>query len=206
MIKNIIFDLGRVLLEFEPESFLWQHYSSHPRAQDMVASIMEHVFNSREWIELDRGIISLSVATQKMIQRCPQYKDEIEYCMQNWHKMLIPIAGSVTILKEIKSNKYTIYILSNFQKNAFEYVEKKYDFFSLFDDKIISYTMGMIKPEAAIFKETIARFSINPEESLFIDDMLPNVKAAAEAGFQTIHFKNPLQLKDELNSKFTQIL
>ena len=91
-----------------------------------------------------------------------------------------------------------MYILSNFHKQAFNYVIEKFDFFNYFDGRIISADIGMIKPESEIYDHLLNKFNLKAEETLFIDDSKKNIKAALKKGIRVIHYKDAASLEKEL--------
>jgi putative hydrolase of the HAD superfamily len=194
MIRNIVFDLGNVLLDFDPESYLEKlDYSG-----DLKDKLMREIFKTEEWLQLDRGTISQAEAVKKWQQRNPELKAEIENVMTGWEKILTLKADTAEILKSLAAEDYNLYILSNFHHIAYDYVSSKYDFFNYFDGQIISADLGMIKPEAEIYEYLLNEFNLNAGETLFIDDSKANIKEALKKGIRVIHFTNADNLKEEL--------
>ncbi|NLM96433.1 MAG: HAD family phosphatase [Halanaerobiaceae bacterium] len=193
MIRNIIFDLGNVLLNFNPERFLSVRYD-----KDKGKRILREVFQSEEWLMLDKGVITQEEAIEVLSRRFPMDSSTIEQVFQEWTEMLTPIYGTVEILEKLKENDYRLYVLSNFHILAFNKVYRDYSFFQLFDGMIISSKVKKLKPELEIYYELINRYSINPEESIFIDDIPENLKGAEKAGLRTILFRSPEDLLSEL--------
>ncbi|TDO94378.1 putative hydrolase of the HAD superfamily [Halanaerobium saccharolyticum] len=194
MIRNIIFDLGNVLLNFEPESYLNKlGYNGEIEAQ-----LRAEIFETEEWLLLDRGTITQEQAVKKWQQRNPELKDEIAAVMAEWEKMLTLKEDSLEILKKLADRDFNLYILSNFHQKAFEYVSSKYEFFNYFDGQVISADIGMIKPELEIYEHLLDKFNLKAEETLFIDDSKANIKAALKKGIRVIHFKDAASLEEEL--------
>ncbi|MFW5961938.1 MAG: HAD family hydrolase, partial [bacterium] len=194
LIKNIIFDLGNVLLDFKPESYLEKlNYRG-----DLKNRLKTEIFETEEWLQLDRGNISQAEAIKKWQQRNPDLKDEIADVMLEWEKILTLKEDTAEILDSLAAEDYNLYILSNFHHKAYEYVSSEYDFFNYFDGQIISAEVGMVKPEAEIYEHLLDKFNLKSEETLFIDDSKENIKAALEKGIRVIHFTNAVNLKEEL--------
>lgn len=196
MIKNIVFDLGNVLLDFKPLEYL----KAKGIEGDKCKQVLSEVFKSEEWLMLDRGTITEEEAIDKICKRSKENSDLIRLAMDNWYEILIPIQESVEILKNIKANGYKAYVLSNFHLIAYENVTEKYSFFKYFDGGVISYEENLLKPEADIYDRLIKRYDIKPEETIFIDDTLENVEGAKALGINGILFKSP----EDLIEKFKE--
>lgn len=194
MIKNIIFDLGRVLLNFEPLEYTYKKIPDRERAN----KIYSEIFKSNEWIMLDRGVITEKEAINRICDRNPGNDKLIREVMNNWYEILTPMEDVVDILKELKLLGYKVYFLSNFHLLAFEKVFEKYEFFRNFDGGVVSYKEKLLKPESEIYNKLVSRFGINPSESVFIDDTKENIISAEKLGFKAIHFTTSLGLKEKL--------
>ncbi|WP_319202758.1 HAD family phosphatase [uncultured Ilyobacter sp.] len=194
MIKNIIFDLGRVLLNFEPLEYTYKKIPDKQRAY----KIYQEVFKSNEWIMLDRGVITEEEAINRICDRNLENDQLIREVMNNWYEILTPMKDVVEILKKLKLMGYKIYFLSNFHLLAFEKVSKKYDFFRNFEGGIVSYRENQLKPENEIYNTLSDRYDINPSESIFIDDTKENIISAEKLGFKTVLFTSSIDLKEKL--------
>lgn len=191
--KNIIFDIGNVLLKFQPRDYLSQFYN-----QKTTNELMNIIFMSSEWIELDKGSMLINDVIDILTNRFPQYKDEITFILNHWTDMMTPIEENVHIAYQLKEKGYSLYLLSNFHKEAIETVFNKYEFFQIFDGKIISAHVHHIKPDYKIYQLLLEKYSLQPKKSLFIDDSLANVKAAEELGIKGIHVPYLDHLEDKL--------
>ncbi len=201
MIKNVIFDLGNVLLKFQPKEFLLRFTDDAEYIEQFIAKI----FRSNIWINLDRGTTSLENAKDDFVSKYSKEKDFLTLFFNHWMEMLTPIEENIEILKNLRNIGYKTYILSNFIRETYTFIEKKYDIFSLFEGQIISGRENVIKPEKAIYKLLLNRFSLIPEESLFIDDVLHFLKPAKKLGIKTIWNRPETDLREELK-KFDIIL
>ena len=195
MIKNIIFDIGNVLLEFKPLDYLQRTFNDN----NLEKLLYKEIFQGEEWLNLDRGILTQDQAIKVITSRNPNYEVHIKKLLDNWIDILIPIEGTVRILNELKTNGYKLYLLSNFHALAFETVYSQYDFFKNFDGGIISYKENLIKPESEIYTKLLVTYNLNAEECLFIDDTLVNIEAADRLGINTLHFDNFQTLEKNLN-------
>ncbi len=191
--KNIVFDLGNVLLRFYPEEYLSQHF-----CKEIYEELMIIIFCSDEWVQLDLGHLLIDDVIDIFNKRYPKYQKEMTFTLKNWTDMLIPIKENVEVLKECQQKGYSLYVLSNFHKEAIFTMKEKYDFFSLFDGGIISGFEHVIKPDKKIYELLFERYHLDPKESLFIDDSLANIETAKHLGMNGIHLRFDTNLKEEL--------
>lgn len=196
MINNIIFDIGNVLLGFNPKEYLKSKV-----AEEKLEEIYKCIFQSDEWPMLDRGTISEEDAKLNIINRNIENKELINLVFENWYDILIPIESSVNVLKKLKQKGYKVYYLSNFHLAAFEHVTKKHDFFQLFDGGVVSYKENLLKPEKEIYEKIIDKYDLEPIQTIFVDDTKENIEAAIKSGLKGILLNNPKDLIIEL-SKF----
>ena len=199
MVKNVVFDLGNVLLNFNSDKII----ADHVQDDELHQQISANIFESEEWILLDRGTITAKEATKRFIERMPQNEKLIKEIMENWKQYLTPINENVEVLNNLAQKPINLYVLSNFHKEAFEEVYKKYDFFNHFDGLIISYREKTVKPEKEIYEKLITRFNLKPETTLFIDDSQRNIEAAQKMGFKTIHFNDNIKLSNAITDYIT---
>jgi len=197
MIKNIIFDIGNVLLEFKPLDYLKRTFND----DNIEKLLYNEIFLGEEWLHLDRGILTQDEVIKAISLKNPKHEVYIKKCMDNWIDILTPIEGTVKVLSELKEKGYKLYLLSNFHCLAFETVYSKYDFFKHFDGGIISYKENLLKPESEIYYKLLDTYNLTAEESLFIDDTIVNVEAARRLGINAVHYEGCEMLRKSL-SKF----
>jgi 2-haloacid dehalogenase len=196
--KNIIFDLGGVLIDWNPEYVYLKEFSNDRKEMkwffDNVCTF--------DWNENQDAGYPLKKATEERVKLFPQYENLIRIYYGRWEEMLGgPINKSVNILRRIKKkNKLNVFALTNWSAETFPTALKKFDFLSLFEGIIVSGEEKTRKPFEKIYQITIDRFKIDPTESVFIDDNLRNVKAAEKLNIKGIHFKNSDKLEIELRN------
>lgn len=192
-IKNIVFDLGRVLIKFEPKEYIQQNVPEEKR-EDFYNGI----FGSTEWLMLDRGTLSYEDAKKIFKERVPGADKQIDRLFDvDLFEILQPIEENVKLLPKLKE-KYNLYILSNFHQPAFEHIFKKYDFFRLFDGHTVSCYYYLLKPEKEIYDILIDKFNLIPKETVFIDDTKVNIDACEKEGIRGIHLPDYTELKQKL--------
>jgi putative hydrolase of the HAD superfamily len=178
MIKNIVFDLGNVLLSFRPaEFFIKKKYPENIRNK-----ILTDIFGSREWAMLDNGDLTTSEAIDSIASISSLKKEEIELIFNLRSELMFPLDENVRLLPGLKKRGFKLYYLSNFPLDIFEETKNGYFFFTYFDGGIISSEVRLSKPDIRIFNLLLEKYSLLPAETLFIDDIEANVKVAESAG------------------------
>lgn len=193
MIKNIIFDLGNVLIRFKPEEFVNKNIKKEYREKFFNA-----VFKGQEWADLDRGVLEYSDAVKIFSEKIPECSSEIKKLFDNYIlDVLEPIEKNIEIMKSLKG-KYKLFVLSNFHYPAFDYIFKNWEFFKYFDGKVVSGHCKLLKPEKEIYELLCSTYSLNPIECVFIDDTKANIEAAEKFGIKGIHLTDINILEEKL--------
>jgi len=195
-IKNIIFDFGGVLMDWDPRYFFKTYFNDDEKMEWFLKNIAIDEWN----IEQDRGR-TLKEGTEILIEKHPDWEKEIRAYYDNWPVMLkSDIPKNVEILKKLEG-KFQLYGLTNWSAETFPIALDNYDFFQLFEDKIVvSGTEKLIKPGREIFELLLKRYDLKAEESVFIDDNIKNIETAKTLGFQVVHIKPQTDLGDELKN------
>lgn len=194
-IKAIIFDLGGVLIDWNPSYVFDKMFDDEEKKKHFFENIC-----TSDWNEKQDAGRSLKKATEELAAQYPEWEKYIEAYYGRWEEMLGgPIGDTVEIFRQIKdSGRYKLYALTNWSAELFPIALERYDFLHWFDGRVVSGEEKMRKPFPEFYQLIIDRFQLAPGETLFIDDNLRNVKAAEEIGLRTIAFQSPLQLKQKL--------
>lgn len=197
-ITAIIFDFGGVLLKWNPHNVYEKYFPNQPEAIDNFLTEI----NFMEWnAQQDKGRL-FAEGNAILAQEFPQYTELIYAYFENWGKSVDgQIDESVEILIALKNKGYPIYGLSNWSIETFPIARKRYQFFELLDDYVLSGDIKLIKPDAEIFEYALNKFGKTASECLFIDDSEANIITAKSLGFDTIHFKSPEQLQNEISAR-----
>ena len=198
-IKNIIFDLGGVLIDWNPE-FVFLDVFEGDRKK------MKWFFDeicTFDWNENQDAGYPLAQATQDRIALFPQYETWIRMYYGRWEEMLGgPIAETVVLLKKLIDHpNYRVVALTNWSHETFPIALNRFDFLHWFEGIVVSGEEQTRKPFPEIYTTTLDRFGFNAQESLFIDDNLRNIEAAEALGISGHHFKSPMQLQQFLEQK-----
>ncbi len=195
MINTIIFDLGNVLINWDPKLLYNQIFDSEEKTNHFLENICTLTWNE----EQDAGR-SLAAGTAALIKEYPEHKKEIEAYYDRWVEMLNgPIEGTVGIFRELKeSGKYKFYALTNWSAELFPVALREFDFLTWFDGIVVSGDEGIRKPHPDFYRIVFDRYQVKPEDALFIDDNLRNVEAARKMGIRSIRFTSAEELEKEL--------
>lgn len=195
-IRAIIFDFGNVLLEWNPRHVYRRYF---PNDEAAMERFLQEV-NFMDWnLQQDKGR-PFAEGVAELSKQFPQYSELIQAYHDNWeHSIGHHIEGTIEIMRRLKRAGYKLYGLSNWSAETFPLAQKKYNFFSLLDDIVISGAVGAVKPEPEIYEILLNRIGKPANECLFIDDAQANIQQAEKMGFATIHFQSPEQLEQELH-------
>lgn len=194
MIRNIVFDVGNVLVEYSWERMLEALHITG-EAYDAVAKATAL---SPMWNELDRSFLSDEEILQGFINNAPEYEREIRLVWDNIPESIHCYDYSVEWVRKFRKKGYKTYILSNYSKRGYEVTKQELPFVADMDGVLFSYEVKLVKPEPEIYQTLLEKFQLKPEECVFLDDNERNIIAAREAGIHAIHFKNKEQAEEEL--------
>lgn len=197
-ITSIIFDFGNVLVKWEPDNMFSPFFPDQPQAiKKFINDIKFMEWNAQQ----DKGR-SFAEGINLLAAEFPHYEPVIRGFHEYWEDSLGgAIQGSVELLHELKAKGYFLYGLSNWSAETFPIARKHYPFFNVFDGIVLSGEVKMIKPEPAIYEHCLQKMKRAANECLFIDDSEPNIITANKLGLDTIHFKSPEQLREEITKR-----
>lgn len=189
MIKNVIFDMGNVLLEYNPDVCL-EHFVEK---EEDRAVIKRELFEGPEWKEGDLGYLTDAERFDGVSKRVPErLHTALKRCATGWVMCMKPVSGAREFCSFVKENGYQIYVLSNASNSFYDYFP---DFLPLdyFDGIVVSCDIHMIKPDIRIYEYLLEKYGLKPEECFFIDDMAANIEGAKRAGMNGAVFKGDFE-------------
>jgi 2-haloacid dehalogenase len=190
----IVFDLGGVLIDWNPRHLYRKLIDDAARMEWFLAEVCHSAWNE----EQDRGR-AFGAAIEEAADRHPEYRPLIAAYFERWDEMMAgPIEGSVTILGELKDAGHELHALTNWSAETFPFARERFAFLDWFGSILVSADVGLIKPDPRIFELLLARIGRPPAECVYIDDNPKNAAAAAALGFDAIAFQSPDQLRAEL--------
>jgi 2-haloacid dehalogenase len=195
MINTIIFDLGAVLIDWNPHHLYRKLIADDEQRQYFLDNIC-----TSDWNEEQDAGRSLKEGTELLVSQHPEHEENIRAFYGRWDEMLAgPIQGTVDVFRALKeSGRYKIYALSNWSAETFEIAQQKFEFLNWFDGMVVSGLEKIRKPDPAFYNLLLTRYQVKPEEAVFIDDNYRNILAAESLGIKSIHFTSAEELRDKL--------
>jgi len=195
MINTIIFDLGAVLIDWNPHYVYKTIFDDEQEMHNFLANVC-----TSDWNEEQDAGRSLQEGTDLLVAQFPEHEANIRAFYGRWIEMLgEPFHGTVEIFKQLKeSDKYKIYALTNWSAETFPFAQARFDFLNWFDGIVVSGAEKIRKPTQEFYQILLNRYNVNPAEALFIDDNYRNVVAAEKMGIKSIHFKSAEELSAAL--------
>ena len=184
MVKNIVFDMGGVLIRFDRDLFISR---LHLQREDGDL-LKREVFLSLEWARMDRGTMDEAEAARAICERLPErLREAARQLVFSWDDPILPVEGMEELLRQLKEGGYRLFLLSNASVRQHEYWTSVPGH-QYFEDTLISADTGLVKPQPEFYTLACRRFGIAPEESLFIDDLPLNAEGAFFTGMRPIVF------------------
>lgn len=196
MIKNIVFDIGNVLVDYCWEEHIVRRGFSGEKKERLGRAMML----SDTWQEVDRGVWSEEQLLAGFIGNDRELEAEIRTVFSDMSTLVRERSGSKDWLRSLKADGYRVYYLSNFSSKVEREAKKELSFLEEMDGGILSYTVRLIKPDPAIYRLLLERYGLSAEESVFLDDSAANVQAAKALGMEGILVTSQEQARKELDS------
>ena len=194
MVKNLIFDLGNVLISFKPS----EYFDKNNYPETIKTTILSDIFGSQEWLMLDKGEITTLEAIDSIAKKSSLNKKEIDHIFNLRTDLMFPLDQNVRLLPELKKRGFRLYYLSNFPLDIFDEIKDGYYFFKYFDGGLISAEVKSSKPDDPIYKTLLEKYSLIPGECLFVDDLEINVKTAEAIGMKGLFTHGSLEISKEI--------
>ena len=167
MIRNIVFDMGNVLIRFDPDRFMDKAGVKGQADRDLIR---RELFQSVEWAQMDLGVLREETAEPLVLDRIPErLRDTVSGLIRHWADDRETIPGMTELLKELKGSGYALYLLSNASVMQHQYWPR-FEMSRLFDGKMISCDVKLVKPQPEIYLRLLQDFRLRAEECFFIDD------------------------------------
>lgn len=186
MIKNIVFDIGNVLSDYNIKGFL----ADKGFAPDMIKRIIKASLMSPYWEKFERGELSEDEVIKAFASLDPEIESELYRAYDNVNGMLTIRPFAIELVKQLKSEGYNVYYLSNYSSKAYKECSDSLAFMEYMDGGCMSFQEGMTKPDLRFYERFLEKYNLIPEECIFVDDTPENVEAASRLGFNGIVYQS----------------
>lgn len=184
-IQNVILDMGNVLLKYDPD------YSLNRLCKNEEAKpiIKKEFFQGSEWIQTDLGVITPEERYEFVKRRIPEeYRADFKAVSDNWDICMTPLDNAREFCEWLRQRGFKVFVLSNASEEFYRYFPRHFDL-DFFDGIVVSCNLNLIKPDLRIYEHLLGKYSLLPEECLFVDDVKDNTDAAEKVGMKALCFK-----------------
>lgn len=186
MVKNIVFDMGNVLVHYDPQLVLNRFCDT----EEEKTVIYRELFRGEDWVKTDLGLITDEELFELVKKRVPgEMHGKLKECVEHWDVCLSPVDGAKAFLEKVRKKGYHTYVISNASYRFHDYFPVFYNV-EEFEGIVVSADLHIIKPDARIYRYLLDTYHLNPEECLFLDDVEANVEGAKAVGMQSLRFHN----------------
>jgi len=193
-INAVVFDLGGVLIDWNPRHLYRQLFADPGEMEDFLARVCTDDWHREHDLGAD-----IRQSCERLASEHAQYADMIMAWADRGEEMAAgQFDETVDVLQTLKGTGLRCYALSNMEPEAFVIRSARFPFMKWFDGHVISGLEGVAKPDSRIFEVLLARYDLDPEATVFVDDSKPNVEAARDLGFNVVHYTSAQQLSAEL--------
>ena len=194
---NIVFDLGGVVFRWRPDAIINSVFG----ARDTRDLVRKEIFEHSDWVELDRGTISLKEAIDRGAVRTGLPAKDIARLLHAVPGFLTPIDQTIDLIRRLSNTTDRLFVLSNMHLASIAHLEKQHDIWGLFHGVVVSCRIKKVKPEIQIYQYLLDKYQLEPTKTIFIDDMPENLEAASLLGIRTIRFIDPAQCERALSEQ-----
>lgn len=194
MIKNIIFDVGKVLVEWEPETAMRKLGIE----ESVIEAVADATVRSVAWDACDRSVKSSAEILEDLVSSAPEYEKEIRLFWENIRLAVWQYDYVKEWMHVLKEQGYRLYILSNYGEWTYEHTQEALSFLKDVDGALFSFQVKQIKPEPEIYQSLLKKYDLVPEECLFMDDRAENIEAACAQGMEGLVFTTYEDVQEKL--------
>lgn len=196
MIRNIIFDIGNVLTLFRPQDYIYAVFEP-----DTAKRVYDAMFASGRWGDIDSGLKTDEEMIQSFLEEDPSLEKEIRFIFDRINGFITCPSSTLPWISRLKRQGYHLYWLSNYGTSMRSRTWKnELSVLELFEGGIFSCDVHLLKPDPAIYELLMKQYALKAEESVFLDDSLPNAQTAVKLGMKAVHVKNQLQAMQDLDA------
>jgi putative hydrolase of the HAD superfamily len=196
-IRNVIFDLGGVLIEWNPERILARRYSN----QNCQRLVNEALFRHEDWLAFDRGVLAENELLERVHARTGRSLQELTGVLAAMRDSLVEKPATVAVLRSLHNRGVSLYCLSTMPATVFDHVRQRHSFWNVFKGIVISGVARLAKPDRAVFEHLLLRCNIAAAKTVFVDDLPANIDGARAVGLDAILFSDAAQCQRELETR-----
>jgi putative hydrolase of the HAD superfamily len=194
IVRNVIFDLGGVVLDWNPDRIVAR---AQPQAE-LQSAFKEALFGHSDWRLFDRGGLTESELLDRLVERLGRTRQQVREILDTVRHSLVEKTDTVQLIRSLQNRAVPLYCLSNMPVDVWAYLQVHHGFWDAFKGIVISGEVKMMKPEPEVFLHLLDTYGLRAEESVFIDDLPVNIEAARKIGLHGILFKDASQCRHEL--------
>jgi putative hydrolase of the HAD superfamily len=199
VVRNVIFDLGGVVLDWNPDQIVSRF---QPQAE-LRSSFKQDIFGHPDWQLFDRGTLTELELIDRIETRTGLAKSQASSVVDSVRESLVEKSETVQLMRRLHARGLALFCLSNMPSSVYAHLREQHGFWDLFTGIVISGEVKMLKPEAAVFDYLLQKFAISAAQSVFIDDLKANIEGARAVGLTGILFRDAGQCEQELNRLLT---
>ena len=204
-IHNFVFDFGAVIFEWNPAKRVEEHFKGEWHGHSSAVDFAKNIFGSKTWHDFDKGVLSMESVIEQSAKRLKIVRDRLQSFIQPIGEELVPLEGSIRCLESLVQKKTAdssirLFYLSNMPEPYARELERRHAFIKWFDAGVFSADVKQAKPDLKIYQLLAEEHSLNPDNTLFIDDQLLNIQAAQSMGWSGIHLESPELLSAKLSA------
>lgn len=193
-IQNIIFDLGGVVVNWDPDAVVAEVFDDPA----MQAHVKQTMFQHPDWLEMDRGTLSEADAIPIFADRTGLSEDRVVELLRTADRILLPKPDTLELIRELHDRGFSLYCLSNIPSERYAFLKAQHNFFDLFKGAVISGDLGLVKPEKEIYEYLFETYHLEPASCVFLDDMPINIDGARAVGMHGIIFTDAASCRTRL--------
>jgi putative hydrolase of the HAD superfamily len=204
---NVVFDFGAVLVTWRPLEIVAEVFPERAASKEQARQLASDLFGHEDWFDFDRGLVSVDAVVERSARRLSLDKDTVYALVSGIGERLQPMQETLAVLHALQERREAgdgvrgLYFLSNMPEPYARELEQKHAFLKHFDGGIFSGDVFLSKPDARIYEALQSRYALEPERTVFIDDLPANIEAAQALGWTGIHFTSAAQLADTLRKE-----
>jgi putative hydrolase of the HAD superfamily len=194
-VRNVIFDLGGVVFDWNPDHIV----ARVQPVPELRASLKEALFGHSDWRLFDRGTLSEAELIERLQLRLGATLQEVETILDAVRNSLVEKPETLQLIRALQGRGTPLYCLSNMPASVYTHLRQRHGFWDVFSGIVISGEVQMMKPEPEVFLHLLTTFKLRAEECVFVDDLLTNIESAKQVGLHAVWFKDAAQCRLELD-------